>query len=151
METIIRILSARFNNGWINTPISVGLLYLILTSFSLNLFLYGLLATFALWMLFATLMAMRDRHELGRLPRWAFYIGTYVILPVGALVDALYNWTFASVLFLDYPQELMLTSRLKRYLRDSESTEWRFYVAMWICKYLVEPHDFNHCGMEKFR
>jgi hypothetical protein len=114
----------------------------------LKFLILGFLATFIIWMLFATLMAMRDREELGRLPKILYILGKYVILPVGAIVDILYNWTFACVLFLDLPHELMLTARLERYLHDLKYWgTWRSRLALWFCKYMIEPHDPGHCHL----
>lgn len=40
------------------------------------------------------------------------------------------------------------TSRLKHYLR-AQPESWRGKLALFMCKYMVEPWDFNHCGLNK--
>ena len=66
------------------------------------------------------------------------------VAAAGWVLDVILNATVFSVLFMDYPRELTITHRLRRYLRDR--TGWRRKAADWICKNMLEPIDCTHCG-----
>lgn len=65
---------------------------------------------------------------------------------VGFVVDLIANMTVATVVFLDLPQELLVTSRLDRYLHE-EADSWRGQIASWVCVNLLDYFDPNgrHC------
>lgn len=132
-----------------STPIGAVLMDFI----SADLLLQGLGASFLLWVLFASLMTMKAKHEQGNLSRIAYLFGYYILLPIGALVDAFYNWTFAIILFgFDLPEEVMLTSRLQRYIHEDKwAWSWQRTLALWLCQYLIEPWDYDHCSMSKVK
>lgn len=49
---------------------------------------------------------------------------------IGLIVDWLvFNWVFGTIMFLEVPKELLLTSRVKRHYRESKG--WRLRVATW--------------------
>ena len=74
-------------------------------------------------------------------------------------VDVLYDFTFGKVLFWEFTDKrtkfyrgkgkITLTARLKHILLSGEyyADEWRYILARFMCKYMVSPWDFNHCGM----
>lgn len=62
------------------------------------------------------------------------------------VIDAAFNITYGSLIFLELPKEWMLTMRLQRIL-TSYDTGWRFKLALFVCRYMVEPWDFNHCRL----
>jgi len=111
--------------------------------------------TLLLWVFFiVTTKVVGDAEKLSDLTLWkkifvlAFVIG-----------DAAYDITLANILFWKFTDnrvnwyrgkgELTLTSRLKFILLTGEyqETEWRYKLALFMCKYMVSPWDFNHCGM----
>ncbi len=67
------------------------------------------------------------------------------IVIVAVLMDAFYNLTWATLFFLDLPQEWMLTARLKRYTAGPD--DWRHKVAVWFCSTVLNPFDPSgqHC------
>ncbi len=63
---------------------------------------------------------------------------------VAVLMDAAFNITLATIIFMDLPREALFTGRLNRY-KYGES-DWRFHVAKWICKNLLDPFQSGgHC------
>jgi hypothetical protein len=98
-----------------------------------------------LWVLYVFVMGCYRAHLAGRLVG----ITKYMALPVvafGYIMDAVVNLAVASFLFFDPPRELLLTSRLNRYMR--EATDWRFIMAKYICDNLLDMFDPNgqHCS-----
>lgn len=113
-----------------------------------ELFIYTLL----LWVAFIAVATIKNTlfdktHPL--IVRIPFYL-------IGAafwLFDAWFNKTYGSILFLELGEfeDLTLTSRLKHTLHSGEysAKEWRFKVALFMCKYMIEPWDFGHCSLHK--
>ena len=64
---------------------------------------------------------------------------------IGYLMDAVANLTIASLVFVEFPKEFLVTKRLQRYISVGEG--WRFVVADWICNHLLDVFDpsGNHC------
>ena len=59
---------------------------------------------------------------------------------VGAVVDLIVNLTWATVIFLDVPKELLLTQRIERL---KANTGWRGAVAWKLCdllNYFIKDH-----------
>ena len=59
---------------------------------------------------------------------------------VGAVVDLVVNLTWATVIFLDVPKELLLTNRIERL---KVNTGWRGAVAWKLCdllNYFIKDH-----------
>lgn len=67
------------------------------------------------------------------------------LVAIGYLMDVIANLTVASLLFLEPPRELLVTSRLQRYVALEQG--WRFRIADWICNHLLDVFDpsGNHC------
>jgi hypothetical protein len=68
------------------------------------------------------------------------------IVAVAFTIDVLANITIASLIFLDPPEELLVTNRLQRYMAgDTES--WRYKIASYICDHILDIFDpnGNHC------
>ncbi len=68
----------------------------------------------------------------------------WVIL--GGVVDVFANWTLATLFFLQFPKEWLVTQRLTRYKLTCPTT-WRGKIAIWMCTNLLDyfdPHGV-HC------
>jgi hypothetical protein len=67
------------------------------------------------------------------------------IVITAVILDAFYNISWATLFFVDFPHEWMLTARLKRYIAGPDN--WRRKVALWVCHYLLNPYDpsGHHC------
>ena len=97
-----------------------------------------------LWVLYVFTMGVYRAPLSGRLKG----ITTWMSVPVVAIAyvaDIFVNFTFATVLFLDWPKELLTTARLQRYMR--EGTDWRFILAKRICDDMLDVFDPDgaHC------
>jgi len=67
----------------------------------------------------------------------------FVIL--GFCIDVIANLVIAPIVFLDLPKELLVTTRLQRYIK--ENTDWRHSIAAYVCDNLLDVFDptGNHC------
>ncbi len=124
---------------------------LLTNPISLKLIGFWLLFTFVFWFLFANLMWIKRGVESGQWTgwrKWVAYAVGYTILIPGYLYDVLYNYTWGSLMFWQFPRkgEPTFTARLKRTVFDNG---WRGTVARFVCRYLVEPNDEKHCGEYK--
>lgn len=69
-------------------------------------------------------------------------------LALGYAMDVIANLTIFTVVCVELPRELLVTTRLKRYLNDERQIgNWRWRVAHQICTKLLDYFDPNgkHC------
>lgn len=99
--------------------------------------------TLLFYMAVMALLAARNAQRLGVQPLKAF---AYGVLYVGYFLDMTLSLFWGTILFLDLPQETLLTIRLIRYKR-TQPTSWRGKFASWICEKLLDPisPDGCHC------
>lgn len=99
-----------------------------------------------LWILFINVMTWKHKqHEMNKYLvafLWPIAVFTYIL-------DVVFNWTFACIVFMEWPKEPTLSERMRRLLITDE--KWRFGLSYFICRYMIEPWDYNHCGLEKRR
>lgn len=69
------------------------------------------------------------------------------------IIDVLHNYTAGAIIFMELASNdrKTLTARMREVLKR-DNTEfldqcWRKPIATFICKYMVEPWDFGHCGL----
>lgn len=86
------------------------------------------------------------KKHADKLPRPIYYI-LYAIGYTVFILDIIWNIIFGTVLFMQLPHKdrLTLTHRMKYILITDDG--WRFKLAHFICKYIIEPWDWNHCGL----
>lgn len=104
--------------------------------------------TFGLWWYYRAAMWLKARRTRLRDRSPALYYLGGAVVALGLVLDVLYNVVAGTILFLDPPRELTFTARLKRYRRgDRPVTSWRYRLATWICRELLNPHDPSgeHC------
>lgn len=96
------------------------------------------------WGLYVLVMGLYRAKLKGTLTREAYIMG-WPYYAIGLIVDIVANLTVFSVLMLELPRELLVTSRLKRH-RES-GTGWRHDFALFICENLLDPLDptGEHC------
>jgi hypothetical protein len=96
------------------------------------------------WGLFVIVMGLYRAHLDKRLSRISYALGA-PFLAVGWLMDFFANVTIATVVFLEPPKELMVSSRLKRHVESKRG--WRYAVSDAICRNLLDVFDpsGNHC------
>ncbi len=100
----------------------------------------------ATFIFFLAVMKLRDARDQGILftLNWTVIWLAYTILFVGLILDTLLNWIVLSVMFLEFPQETLSTSRVKRL--KNKGSGWRQRLAAWLCKNFLTPFDKNHCA-----
>ena len=92
------------------------------------------------WLLYLAVMSLK--RERTNLSRTAVYLAM-PILVLGYVMDAVFNLTVGTVLFLEIPKEVLFTSRCNRWI---PSKTWRGKVARWFCRNLLDPFDNGkHC------
>ena len=99
---------------------------------------FTLASPFFLWVFYLAVMNLkRNKANLVGVGRYA----GATALAIGYLLDAYVNFTVLSLVLLEPPKELTVTSRLKRhYKRDGT---WGRKVALWFIP-LLEPYDPGH-------
>lgn len=94
---------------------------------------------YALWLFYLAVMNLKRAKDAGTLPRAALWAG-YPILFAGLLLDLLVNLIVATVVFFDWPKELTVTARLKRYVRTMPDS-WRAKAAQWFAVHFLDTFD----------
>lgn len=105
-----------------------------------------LLALYTLWILYLAVMSLATARNIGKLPRWALWLG-YPLLAAGYIMDFLVNITLLSVIMLEVPQELLVTARLTRHINGTAG--WRKSFATWVCQNLLDFADPSGCHCKK--
>lgn len=103
--------------------------------------IYALLFSLVFWILFVSIMTLYKRRKQ-LIAGFLFY----TLLPIGFMIDVVYNVTLGSLIFWELPHELTLSQRMTRHIKEDDG--WRKKVATWICSKLVEPWDYNHCHLQ---
>jgi len=120
---------------------------------------YMLLMTGILWITFVMLAGWINRFREDRLSKYMIPF-VKVFGTIFVAYDVAYNCTVGTIIFLQIPNpdRLTLTARLKDILRNPPHRAfffdkigtwipmYRYYIAYFFCKTLIEPHDKNHCG-----
>ncbi len=98
----------------------------------------------AFWAMYVLVMGIYRAHLAKRLTAVTLCLSAPFIA-LGYLMDVIANLTVASLVFLEFPRELLVTSRLQRYVASGQG--WRFTIADWICNHLLDVFDpsGNHC------
>jgi hypothetical protein len=107
--------------------------------------LYPALFLWGFWALYVLVMGLYRAQLAGRLSLPTKIMGA-PFLVMGLLVDVLANIAVASIAFAEMPRELLVTSRLRRYIAGPDG--WRKARALVICTQLLDPFDpsNNHCN-----
>jgi hypothetical protein len=102
---------------------------------------------YATWFAFLAVMALLAARNSGKLTKLSEVLAV-PILVVGWLLDFSLNMA-SSALFLDLPQEWLLTIRCDRYLSTASSSgidRYRQRVARALCQNLLDPFQSGgHC------
>ena len=77
---------------------------------------------------------------------WCVYLIGAPVLICMVLIDVFAQLTLCTIIFLDLPQEWMVTLRLRRY-KLQENMNWRKKAAQFVCEKLLNPFDptKEHC------
>ena len=106
-----------------------------------SLLLFG--TTFALYAAVFKLKELRDSGELAK-RHWLMRLYAYIILYVGLASDALLNVLTLSVLYLEWPKEVLCTSRVQRWVLLGG---YRQKLSAWFAVEFLLPIDPKHIKM----
>jgi hypothetical protein len=97
----------------------------------------SLAITYGLYVFYAAVMNIKRVRDAGKLTTLGKVFG-YPTLVIGLILDLLVNWFVMSIILLEVPQELTVTSRLKRH--HKESTGYRLAVVKFF-EPVLDPLD----------
>ena len=114
-----------------------------------------------LWIAYANLMVLKNNYE-DKFPEWLKKLLTYGLGVPFILLDVLFNVIYGTLMYLELPDFKnchwkylpTFTERCSRHLHaewSRPSKTWRFKLAWFICHYMLEPWDYNHCGLAKLK
>lgn len=69
--------------------------------------------------------------------------GLWPVFILALISDVLFNWIIGTIYYRELPKEFLFTARCARHL---EGTGIQLARAQFICTYLLNPFDNNHCG-----
>jgi hypothetical protein len=90
---------------------------------------------------YAAVMSFKRARDAGKMS-WPMKVLAYPALFIGLALDVLLNLTVCTVLFLEVPKELLVTSRLSRHIKGSGK---RAVIAKWLCSKLLDELDPSGC------
>jgi hypothetical protein len=94
-------------------------------------------ATYALYVFYAAVMNIKRVRDAGKLT-WVGKALGYPTLVIGLLLDLFVNLTLMTIVLLELPRELTVTSRLKRHHKESKG--WRLAVVKFF-EPVLDPLD----------
>ena len=113
----------------------------------MKLLLFYVVLIYVTWLFFLAIMALKSARDNGKLTRASTTLA-YPLLVVGWCLDFSLNMA-ATPVFLDFPQEWLLTIRCDRYLsiaNPSGLNRYRQRVARALCQNLLDPFQSGgHC------
>lgn len=104
---------------------------------SAYLFLVGACSLYLLWIFYLAVMSLQRAWSAKLLNKTAKVLGAPILF-IGLALDAFVNIFVMTLLFLEFPQELFVTDRLKRHIKESSS--WRLRLGTWFIP-LLDPFD----------
>jgi hypothetical protein len=94
-------------------------------------------ATYALYVFYAAVMNIKRVRDAGKLT-WVGKVLGYPTLVIGLILDLFVNLTLMTIVLLELPRELTVTSRLKRHHKESKG--WRLAVVKFF-EPVLDPLD----------
>ena len=90
--------------------------------------------------------AINVYYAWGTLAPWVKVLAGPIVMVMLA-GDAAFQLTAATLIFADWPRELMFTQRLTRYKGDKWPEDWRKITATALCTKALNPFDptRHHC------
>lgn len=89
-----------------------------------------------LWIRYLAVMNLKRTKDSNALTSVGGFLGLYVYYS-GLFMDFVGN-LFLSLPMLEFPQEWLITSRLKRHC---DANNWRGGIARWMATHLLDPFD----------
>ena len=113
----------------------------------MKVILFYAVLIYVTWLFFLAIMALKSARDNSKLTRASTALA-YPLLVVGWCLDFSLNMA-ATPVFLDLPQEWLLTIRCDRYLSIANPTglnRYRQRLARWLCQNLLDPFQSGgHC------
>lgn len=105
---------------------------------------YTVLVLYVLWLFYLAVMNLYRAKKANQISLVALWLG-YPILIMGALLDLIVNVLLMTLIFAEWPRELLVTKRLERHVKAKQG--WRSKLAYWICHNLLNAFDpsGDHC------
>jgi hypothetical protein len=106
--------------------------------------IYIVIVLYVLWLFYLAVMNLYRAKKANQISAVALWLG-YPILVMGALLDLLVNMLLMTLIFAEWPRELLVTKRLERHVKTNQG--WRSKLAYWICHNLLNAFDpsGDHC------
>jgi hypothetical protein len=100
-------------------------------------------ALYVFYLAYCTLRVARDNGKLAATPLVVRSVA-WLILAIGYVLDVLFNVTFGSVMFWEWPhfRRLLFTARCNSHL---EASGRRGEIARWVCFGWLNPFEAGHC------
>jgi hypothetical protein len=102
----------------------------------IDFLLFALAITYGLYVFYCAVMNIKRVRDAGKLTKFGMALG-YPTLVIGLILDLLVNVVVMSIVLLELPRELTVTSRLKRH---QKSTGWRLAVVKFF-EPVLDPLD----------
>ena len=111
----------------------------IITTISLSFVVFVLLTLWALWVLYIAMMNIKRATLIKPLP-WQAKLLVYPTMAVFEVIEFIANVVVLTVLFFDWPREIRVSDRLRRYWKRPAKYGWRLHVVKFI-KPMLDPFD----------
>jgi hypothetical protein len=111
----------------------------IITTISLSFVAFILLTLWALWVLYIAMMNVKRVTLTKPLP-WQAKMLVYPTMVVFEAIEFIANVIVLTVLFFDWPKEIRVSDRLRRYWKKPAKYGWRLHVVKFI-KPMLDPFD----------
>ena len=111
----------------------------ILPVVSLGLLIFILCVLWALWVLYIAMMNIK-RVAATQSMTWRVKILVYPTIAVFEIVEFVANVVVLTVLFFDWPREIRVSNRLRRYWHNPYRYGWRLHVVKFL-KPMLDPFD----------
>lgn len=100
--------------------------------------------SYALWIFFLAVMNLKRARDMGKLTYTATLLGMPIVY-ISYILDFICNMGPMTILFLEIPEELLVTSRVCRHIHDSVG--YRLKLALWFKNNLLDNFDptGDHC------
>ena len=112
---------------------------------------YVIAGTVALWLMFIPTGMLLTRHREDPLTGWRLKLA-YAWGVIFLVADVIANYTIMVYMFFELPDNdrKTVTARLKHYI-GNQPESWRGKLAIFFCKYLIEPWDYGHCALYRLK
>lgn len=96
------------------------------------------------WGLYVLVVGLYRSYLSKKLTRTTIFL-SIPFVATGFIIDVISNFTIATLIFLEWPKEFLVTDRLVRHIKSKKG--WRCSLAQWICQHLLDPVDpsGSHC------